>query len=295
MEWKFKHSNLEYIFDHHNLPYVWNSSVLIREWVGSFPKEDTWVQKNLGIPSLFIRLDCVVREDGNIGLYEIEERPSGLSTAKKINKRFSETLAEVRKQWPEFKVLISSKRTGDDDWGWDIEKVTYEEALSSDSLLLIRAEPEELEYHAFESRSISSLIQKGNKRYGLSMGLWKEVTLHDFDNFNWNKGFCLKPFVGSKCSDIEIWYPGLSAKDRKGSGASSQNKIRETLEKNKSMFFQEFINPMISSNEENMILRVFFLYNPKDKEYEYAGGFWNSRGTNFKIHGATDTTFGPVV
>ncbi|MFA7192092.1 MAG: hypothetical protein WC089_02215 [Candidatus Paceibacterota bacterium] len=265
---------------------------LINKWKDFFSKEETWVQHNFGVPSLFIRLDCVLREDSEIHIYEVEERPSGMGIANETNPRFRETLKEINPYWPEFKTVLSERRDGRYDC-WT-PMISMEDALNSQDLLLIKAEPNEEEFHKFENRSVSSLKQKGNKSYGLEMGLWKEVTVDDFNDFEWDLGFCLKAKQCSKARGVEIWYPHKKILEDSGiSGISTKTRIKRVLEENNSMYYQSFIAPMLR-NGDPMIFRLFFVYSPQIKDYVYAGGLWNSR-KNYKIHGATDTTFGLVL
>lgn len=42
----------------------------------------------------------------------------------------------------------------------------------------------------------------------------------------------------------------------------------------------------------NLIQRIFMVYDPGKKCYQYAGGFWNARAGTIRVHGATDTVFG---
>lgn len=289
MNWKTNYSNGEY-----KLSSVCEDKALliINQWKDLFPKENTWVQKNLGVPSLFIRLDCVLQEDSEVHIYEVEERPSGMGIANDINPIFAKTLKEAMNNWPTFKTVLSEKRDGRYDC-WT-PMISMDDALNSNDLLLIKAEPNEEEFHKFENRSVSSVKQKGNKSYGLDMGLWKEVRVDDFNDFEWDLGFCLKAKQCSKARGVEIWYPHKKILEDSGiSGISTKTRIRRILEENSSMYYQSFIPPMLR-NGEPMMFRLFFFYDIQKREYVYGGGLWNSR-KNYKIHGATDTTFGLVV
>jgi hypothetical protein len=131
------------------------------------------------------------------------------------------------------------------------------------------------------------------------LGLWKEITLEDLAEGSeiWQEGFCLKPLCGSRCKDVVIWHPSFKKagkKHRGMGGISSKTKIRETLARQERMFLQKFIPPMKNEKGENYIYRIFFGYDPEEKKWVYLGGLWASR-PNFKIHGANDATFGPVL
>ncbi len=263
-------------------------------WSGVFPKEDSWSQKNFGVPSVIVRLDCVVKE-GKMLIYEAEERPAGIGIATQLNLSFTENLSRIRAQWPQFKSLVSPLRESFcDDFLW-LKSISMEAALNNGALLLIRAEPEEKDFHPLICRSVSSLLFEGDKSYGISLGLWREVSAEDFDSLPWDTGFCLKPRRGSRCRGIEIWLPNDEKKKVKAGGTSTRSRIKRTLETYGKMYLQDFIEPMRSPISENlfMIHRVFFGYSPGSNSYAYLGGLWNAR-PNLKIHGATDTVIGPV-
>ncbi len=266
----------------------------LKKWVKVFPQEESWVSKELGVPSLIVRLDCV--NNGKLEVYEVEERPAGIGISSEISDNFFENITMIKKSWPKFKSLISDNRDTHDDSFW-LERLTLEEALDGDDLLLVRSEPEEVLYHKFQSRSVSTLVNKGDKSYGEKMGLWKKVQSEDFFQFPWEKGFCLKPKQSSKCRGVEIFHPTSrkrKSKDRV-KGASTKTRIRKTLVKYEEMYLQSLIEPedcpFFSGNK--MALRIFFGYNVKEKEYQFLGGVWNSR-PNLKIHGASDTVMGII-
>lgn len=271
---------------------------LLKKWADAFPKEDSWVQNSYGVPSLMVRLDCVRNPDGNLEIFEVEERPAGIGFAIELNPSFKIRFDELRKKWPKIYTVISSRREGHDDTLW-AEQISPEKARENGRLLIIRAEPEETDFHPLAKKSVSTLLMKGDKSYGLKMGLWESVKNDDFENFPWKKGFCLKPIKNSKCRDIEIWHPIYRKKKYNGvtiGGLSTRNQIQRTLEKNQKMYLQPFIMPMNSSFFEGylMAFRVYFGYNPDKGIYDFIGGLWNAR-KNVRIHGASDTITGPVI
>ena len=269
------------------------ADTILSEWPKVFPKEDTWVQQELGVPSLICRLDCIIDRD-ELKIFEIEERPAGIGVTANMNPDFSLRLKAVMRSWPEFSAVISPDRKAGDDCLW-IPKVSMKDALSSDGLLLIRAEPDQHEFHSLQNRSISSFLEKGNKSYGLALGLWKEVCLDDFDNLPWDDGFCLKPIQNSKCRDVEIWHPIHSKKKSNIGGCSTRTRIKKTLERNGTMYLQDMLESTDSLIDGfKMIFRVFFGYSINKGEFEFLGGVWNAR-PNLKIHGAPDTIMGPVM
>lgn len=279
--WSFKFLNKEVLFDKE---VEAQAIELISQWVKVFPKEKTWVQNNLEVPTLILRLDATVN-DGVLGLYEIEERPAGIGVSAMLNPGFSRKLQEMKNSWPEFDVLVSSKRKSSDDHLWS----NIETGKPNGRLLLIRAEPEEEEFHSLESQSVSTLLKKGDKSYGLSLGLWKKI--HSREELDFDKAFVLKPLQGSKTRDMYLWHP------ERLPGTVTRTKIENALISHKDgMFMQLYIDPMridISGEQHCMMYRVYFGLDPKEKTWKFLGGLWNSR-PNVKIHGASDAVFGPV-
>lgn len=160
---------------------------LLEPWAGCFPREKTWVQGQWNLPSLLVRFDCIV-QNGQLVVYEIEERPAGIGLTSLTNQEFAGNFAKLAATWPQFRVEVSPLRRATDDPLW-IKTLGWDQANTD--LVLVRAEPEELQYHSLESQSVSSLKSKGDKSYGQTMGLWRRVS--DPGELNWNGCFVLKP------------------------------------------------------------------------------------------------------
>ena len=198
---------------------------------------------------------------------------------------FAENLGKLAKVWPEFKVLVSDARQGaGDDYLWR-EIVTPEQVQDSD-LLIIRAEPEELEFHQFVNRSVSSLLEKGNKVYGEKFGWWRTVSGED--DLPWDSPFVIKPCQGSKARGLEIWDP-----IKKRQGCSTRSRINRTLSKTGKMYCQPFLEP-IEREDGMMIYRIFYGFDPRSGEWACLGGRYDVR-PNLRIHGASDAYFGALV
>ena len=259
---------------------------VIEEWVNCFIPEPTWIFNTHKVHSILIRLDCVVDEKGRLKIYEVEERPCGAGIVSKFNPFFKEALGQIKKTWPHFEAVVSPRREYTDDYDW------LPPYGGNGSLVLVRAEPEEGEFHYFQGNSVSTIVNEGNKQYGVGMGLWTHVTSETFkDGRVWESPFCLKPLHGSKCKNLEIWHPEKRYKS--GYGVSSRKRILETVEREGDMYLQQFIEPM-KVDEGYMIYRIYFGYNMETGRYEYMGGCYNIR-SSLKIHGASDSVFGPVV
>lgn len=264
----------------------------LQAWQTHFADEQTWAKKEMGVPSLLVRLDCVLIGE-ELRVYEVEERPAGVGITNKMNAEFADGLADLRRFWPNFKVLISSKRTGGDDHLW--AEVARPNGFGSE-IFLVRAEPEETAYHKYSPRSISSVITKGNKSYGVSMGFWKSVGPTEAE-LPWDDAFVIKPQIGSKCHDIEVWLPPHSPQaQRFKNGSSTRAKIIQALERRGRMYLQPFYSPMEvdGAPDMHMILRVFYGFGGFRNDWICLGGCWNAR-SNVVVHGASDAVFGPVV
>jgi len=263
---------------------IQQARAVVLRWSTVFPEENTWVRTNLGIPSLIVRLDSTINGNG-LEIYEIEERPAGIGISYVLNEEFRMRLDSIKKTWPPFDVVISKQRKGSDDALWT--NVTDLETASG--LILARAEPDETDFHEVESKLVSSLRRKGDKSYGLQLGMWDKV--HSQTDLNWETPFVLKPLQGSKTRDVQIWHP------QELRGRSTKSKISRVFDQHsEGMYRQPFHPPVeLKLNGETyyMIYRVFFGYNLENHNWEYLSGLWNAR-PNLKIHGASDAIFGPI-
>jgi hypothetical protein len=286
--WKFEKSERIEWLTHGN---VNKGLELLSQWVNFFPKEFTWVEANYHVPSIIVRLDCVFW-DHVLYLYEIEERPAGIGLSYYLNSQFKSKLVGLKRKWPPFKSLISFNRKENDDRLW-LQVLDLKEAEKDDCLLLVRAEPSEKDFYVFQNRSVSTLRTKGDKSYGEKMGLWREVSFSDFEEFPWEDGFCLKPKQGSKCKGIHIWNSELK---NKVMGVSTRGQIERTINEFEKMYLQEYISPiMFELNRRKLYMnyKIFFGYDPIQGDYICLGGVWVAR-PSLKIHGATDAVIGLI-
>ena len=274
---------------------------LIKRWTKIFPKEDTLAQKFYNIPSFVVGVDCIIDEKtGRFGLYEIDEKPTGIGLACFLNESFKAHLHGMLAWWPysSITVLISKDRRGCDDQFWTTT-TSNQKDFNTHSLFIIRAEPGEIgKFNGFEGNSGSSLLQDGNKSYGVELGLWRETTPRDLENPElWKENFVLKPCQGRDSKDIMIWINGYNG----NYGTSSEGQIRKKLNQNGRMYMQEFIPPLTKQDScgcrtvyWKTIYRILFAYDVDFRKYVALGGFWIMRN-NYKVQVAPDSLTGQII
>jgi len=261
----------------------------LSEWLTLFPHEPTWIQRNLGIPTLIARIDCTI-VDGELKIFEVEERPAGIGINYQANPQFRSKLETLRKTWPSFGVLVSPKREVNDDYLWN-DTVVWNDSLVSHgngSLVFLRGEPDESWVREFQPCSVSSVLNKGDKSYGVKLGFWAKVTPDDFEDFPWARGFVLKPVQGSKVRGVHIWDPA------KGKGWSTRSQILRELQSRGEMYLQPLYSPLRDINGWLVILRIFYGFDVGSKEWVCMGGAWVARN-NWRVHVTPDSISGIVV
>lgn len=259
----------------------------LKKWAASFPKEETWTQNHFGIPSILGRFDHFIDKNGHMKICEFEEEPAGTGFATVINPQFKKKLEFLKKEWPSFKLILAPNWNGNDDALW-MEEIKLED-WSPPQLVWVKSLPCDAKYHHLENFSVTSLKKKWDKSYGEKMGLWKIVSLKDIDSFPWDTGFVLKPLVGCRSKNIEIWDP------KKQKGYSTRSRIEKTLKSENSMYMQEFFPPNTEEKiDGNILYRTTYGFRPSTKKWECLGGIWIAR-KNLRIHGSEDSLWGPLV
>lgn len=290
-EWRILATDRERGFPREHLKRAFE---VIGQWEKAFPREDNWINRAHGLPSPIIKLDATI-VDGELKVYEVEDRPAGMGYSGLINPDLRRDFADVVFTWPDFRVVVSPQRLGNDDHLW-----AQRAEPDWDGLVLVRAEPSESDFHHLQRRSISTLLTEGNKSYGEKMGLWRKVTSPDEIDFD--SGFVVKPQQGSKGQGVFVSLPKGYMKehgiDAGKNGVATAGKIRgviETSAVNGGVFIQPFYPPMETgiSTHPWAVNRLFFGYDMQDRQWRYVGGTWNARN-NLKIHGASDTLTGPL-
>lgn len=286
--------SIRYIDAEVRLPQEINEQALnlLNTWQNVYPKEDTWVQRNYGVPSLLVRIDGTV-VDGQLKAYEIEDRPQGAGLSLSLNSEFKSRLEKVRETWPRIVAVVSENRKGTDD------HLIYDVVHAPDpsDKILVRAEPWEADFHKYQSNSVSTVLTEGDKSYGESMGFWNRINFPE--EVDWNKACVVKPLQGSKAKDVMVWIPDKMVYGQKvTNGVFTRTKIGNMiLAKNgEGVYVQPFYPPIplvLDDETQWMALRIFYGYNLQTRQWEALGGLSNSR-KNMIIHGAQDTTFNPI-
>jgi hypothetical protein len=290
----------------------------INEWATVFPKENTLAWRRYGVPSLITRLDFTLTTDDqeNLknGIYEIEDSPAGIGIATLIVEGFGKKLQELG--WNKTIVLLPNREKGGDDFLWTKTiEIRDEEELSQiklpeDCWIAPRFEnlPLELIW-----RSIWPVKYRKDKRYLEKMRLaekWDgktplEKIVNEYANKLKEEGIVFLGSPGSKAQRIAILpFRGATKEAIKwlgkggGIGIWSLESIKGRIERERwdSVYIRPFIWPMeVIVNDDRMygILRLYFGYSTKKREWVSLGGFLNTR-PSLLIHGASDALFIPV-
>ncbi len=284
---------------------------IIRQWQEVFPLANTWVGREFGVASLFIRLDFVIR-DGKVWVYEVEDRPCGFGFTARMNPFFAERAEAMRRKWPKIRWVSSQFRQTDDEPFFG-PPLSLDEALNGNyPHLLVRSRPGEVEYHPLEHRSISTVSEEGNKRYGVPLGWWGLVTAKQDEDGAWFldpplAGPCVvKPVRGTRAMLVKVFYPNPNPKDRKprtdiitgGGEIENADRLARLVAKQpgQQMCVQRFIPPMRLPHQpnKNSIYRLMFGFDPTNGRWSPLGGTWNALD-RLVVHGTPDTIFGPLV
>src|SRR3989338_3917615 len=253
--------------------------------------EDAWVQREYGVPTLWLKLDCVVdATSGTLGVYEIDDCPDGLGVSCLVNRPFARELDMLQSTWPAFRPVVADGRTTDDALWLSLETIRLETMNGDRGRVLAR--PHRLgdgRYAPLAERSVGPCLTQGSKRYGLRLGLWQPVQSEA--ELDWHESFVLKTPFGYGGSGIYIRHEGRL------SGVTGKGKIRDAFQKHGTLYRQPFIMPMTCPFDPGylMVLRPFFGFDPLSGCYRFLGGFWLARPGNLKLHGAADAIVGPLV
>lgn len=268
---------------------------ILARWQSLYPFEETFVYTRYGVPSLIVRFDGVLDENGDFRAYEIQDGAGGLGYGgiafdqlKHVRDRFA------REKWLPFSCVLGPRTLHHDDALW-LPSMTIDQALQSDDLVTVRSELRMLNTEGQRlliRRAVGPVKTHGDKQYGVTLGWWREIAWHEAikSELPWNDAFVVKPVRGTGGRDVHIWAPPYG---------SSRRQILGAIQRRGRMIVQEYIPPMsleINGQSHNLIVRPFFGYDPQVKTWVSLHGLWTARpGYTQRIHGASDAVCGPVV
>lgn len=273
---------------------------LILQWEQVFVREPNGVAQKFGKPSLLVRIDYALQDDGTVGVYEVEERPCGIGMGVLCHPYFKEHFTALFRQWQEIcgsiELIVSPERIhSSDDHEWADElgiKVRYTPEIDG-AYYWVRADPPDTIFHELVPRALTTIITEGDKRYGVPLNLWGNIP-DDISSLPWEEGFALKPLQGSRMQNLYLWNP----KGKKEAGLVTRGKIAKVIEEGKVAFVQEWLEPerpTFLPERSFLLRRVFFGWNLMDTVWECLGGFYTVRNRQYRLHGASDALFGMIV
>lgn len=294
-----------------NTPYVLTHSIVtqVRNCLDAFLSvrqvESTFIERMYRAPSWMIRVEGVVHE-GQFHVFEVEDRPAGIGMLKKYANPHG--LELHFREWPHVVVVDSGARNGIDDQHWGAHITTLEQAMVARSLVLVRARPEEQQFHCLAENAVAPVVHEGNKQYGQRLGWWYRVSKTS-ENFALiaelirNTAVVVKPLVGTRARGVNVYVPE-HLKRLMGvehcADIRSFGTIQKQLKTPHGCFIQTFKFPMKFSwrpEHEWGIIRIYFRYSIAERRYvllEGCPGFWNTRPNSLVIHGTPDSFFGPL-
>jgi len=280
---------------------------LLERWTLVYPRGNTWVGRTHGIPSLIVRLDCVVDEAGKLHVFEVEDRPCGIGVTSYLVPAFCEALAAIRSEWPAFRWVKAPNRETDDAL-WLGEGLSLDEAKRSDGFLLVRSRPEDSEFHGLEPRAVSTVQHEGHKLCAThdSVGLYKTLRWV-VDAGEQSGGYIeglpsgpivVKPLQGTRAREVRVYLNGSApaglvvTKKEKLSFGDLERQVKRSGR----VICQPLISPMRRAclPGANMIYRLFFGYSPGRRAYVPLHGVWMALPA-LVVHGTDQSISGPLM
>lgn len=277
----------------------------LRDFLSVRRVESTYIERMHNAPSWMVRVEGVIH-DNVFHVFEVEDRPAGIGMLKKYVD--PEGLRLHFEEWRDVVVVDSGSRNGIDDQHWGARLVSLDEAKTSRALVLVRARPEEEQFHLLVDQAVAPVVLEGDKLYGEKLRWWYRVSKTSDDlplilALIEGSSVVVKPFVGTRARGVHVYVPedlrsllGLHG----CSDVRSFNTIKKQVNTPQGCFIQPFMLPMKFGwrpEEEWGIVRVYFRYSIKEKKYkllEGCPGFWNTRPNSLVIHGTQDAFFGPL-
>lgn len=293
--------------------------------------EETFVQTELGVPTLIGRVDCTIDAvTGQIKPYELEDSPSGTGItdvlhaavgefgfADKIRDHYVKHLGSLP-----FVIISGARRHGTDDaitlgdenYHYEEGDRTIPDKLPDEQPVIVKAIPGHrqsisAQYRSLKGRLVCTMDSEGDKTYGERTGLFSRVRQSDellSDETGGLISQVVKRSVGSMAMGVAIHLaiPDRQILGKKGSTTASgiRKKTAEFIQQDGFAYVQEFERPIRVDNPElrkNLIIRIFTLINPAssaDSEITATaiGGAYVAR-PELVVHGASNSVNGAVL
>ncbi|MBP6888130.1 MAG: hypothetical protein KBC21_00355 [Candidatus Pacebacteria bacterium] len=276
---------------------------LLLNWKDVFPISGNLAELHFGVPSSLIRFDYVMK-DGSPYVYEVEERPAGLGVTSVIHPTFAQSVIHFFKEKEGFldrkvAIYISPGRDGtsDDDvfsaiTGVPVFRGEKEEETVARYAWYVRSHRHEDDVsNTFTSHAISTLRHEGDKRYGVPLGLWKELSKENEIDFS--LPFAVKPKTGSRFEGVLLYHP-----DKKmGAGFATKTKVLDAVSSGKVHFIQPYARgeeALFLGQEYHLMRRAYFVFSPEAKRYVSLGGLWLATPTA-RVHGTKEAVTGVLL
>ncbi len=280
----------------------------IEQWATHFFPEATWVRNTYGIPSVFGCIDFSLSKDGEINVYEIDERPCGLGMSCIVNPKFKKEIEYWKNSVLRRALVVRGMRASDDEILFG-PSISLQQALEEKQFffVLTRNRPDEPGFHQLRDRSISTITSEGDKSYGLALNLWETAgVVQTGRREQWvleeepTEPCVFKPRVG-KCSHlVKVFFPphGKVRNIIKHRGeVENSDRIARIIagQPGRKMYRQAFIEPMSFPHQpgKNCMYRFFLAYDTRFRRWAPLGGIWMA-SKNLIIQGSSDTVCGPL-
>lgn len=242
-------------------------------------------------------------EDNNVEkrIYEIEKRPAGFG----IFFHYLKTILKRTKEIEIFREVINNfecrgfininTSIPDDRFAAEIFGLPYYQnyqELPNSGFYWVRSNNRTGEICKLEPYSLSPIRLDGDKQDLVELNLAKRLNLQEI---NWKEPFVIKPLIGTRGENVEIYIPPHLQKQIGFRGSTATRIHRKISGTKESYIIQKFIPPLIeeiNGRKECIILRLFFVW--REREYQILGGWWNRR-PSIKVHGASDAVFSPCI
>ncbi|MBN9397657.1 hypothetical protein J0I05_00355 [Candidatus Saccharibacteria bacterium] len=283
--------------------------------------EPTYVQNELGLPSLVVRTDCTII-DGKIVPYEMEDSPSGQGITDKIHRGIGGVgirdaiLNHYLDQVGQTPLVIVSGARGhgtDDDQVFgrsDYLFNTNNQPVETDRLVIVKAIPGDegsrRPYMNLQSRALMPLVSEGDKTYLRRLGLMKSTRAASdllVDDQGNRASQVVKAQIGSMAMGVSIYLSNADKKRFTSASTVSASRLERDMhsyvDQMGGALVQPFYPPVAIENPEgrkNAILRVFSLLSRENGEIkaDVIGGCYVAR-PELIVHGASNAVSGAVI